>query len=335
MANVAIVGRGWGARVQKPAFEEAGLRVTGPAGRDGWKPLVASAGIDLISVVMPPSLHLEISSAALRAGKHVICEKPTAMNEAEAEQLLDLAREHPGRIALIDHELRFLPAWRAARERVAQLGGVRLIEVRYASPGRGDRGREWTWWSDAGEGGGIWGAVGSHFIDTIRFLGLEIEAAQALLHTVITERPLDGGKRAVTSDDFDAVNLRLSGGAVAALTLSAVASGQDEAAQITVHCERAALRLVGEELLEAEPMKPYRRVAGGDLQKRTGNSPGGAFGTGTLLLGQALKRALDEGDRSALAVAATFEDGLAQQRVLDAARRSHGNGGRWERVTSA
>ena len=333
MANVAIIGRGWGARVQQPAFEEAGLRVSGPAGRDGWQDLVAAPDVDLVSVLMPPSLHLEISSAALRAGKHVICEKPTAMNEREAEELLALARKHPDRIAIIDHELRFLPAWRAARDRVAELGGVRLIEVRYASPGRADRNREWNWWSDASHGGGIWGAVGSHFIDTIRFLGEEIVAVQALLHTVIDERPSQGKPRAVTSDDFAAVHLRLSGGGAAALTIIAVATGQDEPATITVHCERAALRLTGEELLEAEPMKPYRRIAGGDLQKRPGNSPGGAFGTGTLLLGHALKRALDDGDRAALDVAATFQDGLAQQRVLDAARRSHANGGCWERVS--
>jgi len=62
------------------------------------------------------------------------------------------------------------------------------------------------------------------------------------------------------------------------------------------------------------------RIAGGDLSQRPGNSPGGAFGTGTYLLGVALRRAIDDGDRSALAPAATFEDGLAQQRVLDAAR---------------
>src|SRR5688500_4298454 len=157
MANVAIIGRGWGARVQQPAFEEAGLRVAGPAGRDGWEDLVAAPGVDLVSVLMPPSLHLEISSAALRAGKHVICEKPTAMNENEAAERLARARAQSGQTAIIDHELRFLPAWQAARERVAQLGGVRLIEVRYASPGRADRDREWNWWSDASHGGGIWG----------------------------------------------------------------------------------------------------------------------------------------------------------------------------------
>jgi len=80
-------------------------------------------------------------------------------------------------------------------------------------------------------------------------------------------------------------------------------------------------------------MKAFARIAGGDLQQRAGNSPGGAFGTGTLLLARAVRAAIESGNREALAPAATFEDGLAQQRVLDAARRSSENGGRWETLS--
>ena len=327
MAKVGIVGTGWGARVQTPAFREAGLEVLEPAGRKDWRALLNRSDVDLISIVMPPSLHLEIASAALDAGKHVINEKPTALNTREAEILLERAQHHPDRIAIIDHELRFLPAWRAARERIREIGPVRYIEVRYASPSRGDRSRAWNWWSDAGSGGGVWGAVGSHFVDTIRYLGLEIEAVQAMLHTVIKERP--GG--VVTSDDFAAVHFRLSGDTVAALTFSAVASGPDEATVTTIHGEKGALRLREEELLFAKPKEAFQRIAGGDLQNRPGNSPGGAFGTGTLLLGHALRAALDEGNREALAPAATFADGLMQQRVLDAAREC-GRVGGWVRV---
>ena len=324
MAKIGIVGTGWGARVQKPAFREAGLEVLEPVGRSGWRALLDRADVDLISIVMPPSTHLEIASAALEAGKHVINEKPTALNADEASALIAVSRRHPDQIAIVDHELRFLPAWRAAREQMQDIGAVRYIEVRYASPSRGDRSRAWNWWSDAASGGGVWGAVGSHFVDTIRYLGLEIEAVQAMLHTVIKERP--GGT--VTADDFAAIHLRLSGGAVAALTFSAVASGPDEATVTTIHGETGALRLREEELMFARPREKFQRIAGGELQNRPGNSPGGAFGTGTLLLGQALRAALDDGNRDALAPAASFEDGLAQQRVLDAARES-GRAGGW------
>ena len=343
MTRVGIIGRGWGERSQSPNFRDAGLEIAGIAGHDQWRPLLDRS--DVVTIVTPPSTHVEIAIAALEAGKHVICEKPTAMNATEAEKLVAVARAHPKQIAIIDHELRFLPSLRAARDRISDLGRIRYAEVRYASPSRGDRSRAWNWWSDASQGGGAWGAVGSHFIDALRYLGLEIEAVQAMLATIIDER---SGKT-VTSDDFAAVHLRLSGGQrpsavrtaeggcppLATLTFSAVASGPDEPTALTIHGESGAFRLTGEELLFAKPKANFERIAGGAMSNRPGNSSGGAFGTGTYHLGLALKRALDDGDRDALSPAATFSDGLAQQRVLDAARRSDREGGRWVELLTA
>ncbi|MDP9361426.1 MAG: Gfo/Idh/MocA family oxidoreductase [Acidobacteriota bacterium] len=343
--RVGIIGTGWGARVQVPAFREAGLEVVAIAGQnpertrraatelhvepfDDWRALVES-NVDLVTIVTPPSEHLAMATAALDAGKHVLCEKPMALDVAEAEQLVAAARNHPDQLALIDHELRFLPSFRAARERIAELGGIRYAEVRYASPSRGDRSRAWNWWSDAKRGGGIWGAAGSHFVDALRFLNMEIEAAQATLQTIIGERPFENATRRVTSDDFAAVHLRLAGGAIAAMTFSAVASGPDEPTTLTIHGEDGALRLIGEELLTAMRGEPFTVATSGGRSDRRGNSAGGAFGSGTYLLGRALRAALDDGDRGALADAATFDDGLANQRVLDAARESSAHGGGW------
>ena len=348
MARVGIIGTGWGARVQVPAFREAGLEVVAIAGQsldrtrriagelhlegfDDWRALIES-NVDLVSIVTPPSEHLTMTGAALDAGKHVLCEKPSALTVAEAEQLVAAARKHPELLTLIDHELRFLPSFRAARERMGELGGIRYAEVRYASPGRGDRNRAWNWWSDAMQGGGIWGAVGSHFVDALRFLGMEIEAAQATLLTIIDERTFENAKRRVTSDDFAGVHLRLAGGAIAAMTFSAVASGPDEPTTLTIHGEDGALRLIGEELLTAMRGEPFTLAAGDELAPRRGNSAGGAFGSGTYLLGLALRSALDDSNRNALEGAATFEDGLAHQRVLDAARASSAREGCWVTV---
>jgi predicted dehydrogenase len=325
MARVGIIGRGWGERSQAPNFRDAGLEVVAIAGRDNWRSVVDRDDVDLVSIVMPPSRHVEMATAALERGKHVVCEKPTALNAGEAQKMVEAARKRPNQIAIVDHELRFLPSFIAARQRIADIGPIRYAEVRYASPGRGDRSRPWNWWSDANEGGGIWGAVGSHFVDSLRYLEMEIESVQAMLATIIKER---SGKP-VTSDDFASVHLRLSRGALASITLSAIASGPDELAALTIHGENGAFRLTGEELLFSKPREPFARIAGGELSQRPGNSPGGAFGTGTYNLGLALRRALDDGDRKALAPAASFEDGLMQQRVLDAARRSKGG---WEKI---
>lgn len=340
MANIGIVGTGWGARVQVPTFREAGLGVVaiagfrrnrtrevadelGVRGHDHWQEVIESPQVDLVSIVTPPSEHREMALAALEVGKHVLLEKPTALNALEAEHLVAAARRLPGRVALIDHELRFLPSWRKARAAMhEQIGAIRYAEVRYASPARGDRNRAWNWWSDASRGGGIWGAVGSHFVDALRYFGLEIEAAQALMRTTIDRRPFGEGTREVTSDDFATVQLHLTGGAVASLTFSAVSGGPDEASVLTIHGEEGAMRFVGEEVLLSRGRAPFTTFAGGPLEDRPGNSPGGAFGTGTLHLGRALRAALDEGRSDELAPAATFEDGLMQQRVLDGARKS-------------
>jgi predicted dehydrogenase len=139
--------------------------------------------------------------------------------------------------------------------------------------------------------------------------------------------------RRVTSDDFADVSLRLANGAIASMTFSAVASGPDEPTTLTIHGEEGAMRLAGEDLLTAMRGEPFTAATTGKPSDRRGNSAGGAFGTGTYLLGRALRTALDENDRTALANAATFEDGVMQQRVLDAARKSNANGGCWIGLT--
>src|SRR3954471_9590850 len=123
MARVGIIGTGWGARVQVPAFREAGLEVIAIAGHDpertrkiggqldvdpfdDWRKLIAS-NVDLVTIVTQPSEHLEMATSALDAGKHLLWEKPTALNASQAQKLVAPGRKHPDRIALNDHELRF------------------------------------------------------------------------------------------------------------------------------------------------------------------------------------------------------------------------------------
>ena len=333
--------------MQVPAFRSAGLDVAGIAGAhpektrrlaaelgvrafDGWRELI-EAPIDLVSLVVPPSEHVALACAAIAAGRHVLAEKPTALDTAGAERMAAAAAAHPDRLALIDHELRFLRSWGAARERVGELGPVRHVEVRYASPSRGDPSRPWNWWSDAAQGGGVWGAVGSHYVDAVRWFVGEIEEVQAELATFVRERPAENGRRPVTSDDFAAVHAKIRGGAVAVMTFSSVAAA-DDPTTLTITGADAAFRLTGAELWEARRKGEWRRALADDAPTAPGDSPGSFFGSATRRLGEALRRALDEGDPGALAAAATFADGLAQQRVLDAARRSHANGGRWEAV---
>jgi predicted dehydrogenase len=343
--KIGIIGTGWGARTQVPAFRSAGLEVTAIAGRDpeksrkaaaelsleafdGWRDLVAA--VDLVSIVTPPLHHREMTLAAIEAGKHVLCEKPTAMDAQETEEMLAAARAHPQQVTLIDHELRFLPSWRAARGRMRELGQIRFAEVRYSSPSRADASRPWNWWSDREQGGGSWGAVGSHYTDALRYFIGEIEAVQAVLNTFIRQRPLEGRLQDVTSDDFAAVHLRLQRGILAMMSFSSI-SAVDEPTVLTIHGEGGAFRFTGADWQIAKPGGAFElQSIPDDVPASTiGTSKGGAFGSGTVHLGRALRSAIVNGDREALAPAATFADGLAQQRVLDAARRSEERDGRW------
>ena len=120
MAKVGIIGTGWGARVQVPAFREAGLVIGGIAGAhrtktrrladelgtaafDDWRAVIADPSIDIVTITTPPAEHVEMAIAALDAGKHVICEKPTALNAREAERIAAAAKAHRDRLALVDH----------------------------------------------------------------------------------------------------------------------------------------------------------------------------------------------------------------------------------------
>lgn len=347
LIKVGIIGTGWGARVQAPAFRDAGFEVAAIAGSNlektrrvaselsipvataDWRQLVEMKEIDLVSVVSPPLLHREMALAVIANRKHLLCEKPTALNAAQAREMADAAGKSSS-IAIIDHELRFLPSWIDARKNIAELGSIRFVECRYASASRGDRSREWNWWSDAASGGGVWGAVGSHLIDATRYFAGEVIAVRASLRTYIDTRPENGVLREVTSDDHATAELKLASGASATIQLSVVAA-TDEPTSITFHGENGGYRFIGTKLLRGNKTGWIEQVDSGE--PTAGDSSGGAFGTGTFHLVRALRRAI-EGDLEALAPAATMLDGLRQQEVLDAGRLSSSEGGNWVELSA-
>ncbi len=355
--GVGVIGTGWGVKTQVPAFRAAGLRVTAvwartaekaaaaaaelavPCATADWEEVVGHPEVDLVSVTTPPHTHREMAAAALAAGRHVLCEKPTALDAAEAAEMLAAARRHPDRRALIDHELRFVPARRRLRRLVAEgwLGELHEVEAQLLNGGRLDPARPWTWWCDRDRGGGILGAAGSHLLDFVAWVtGRRVEAVRGTLGTFVRRRrDHDGVERPVTADQTASVELRLSGGAAGSLRLSTLVAGPplsrlrlSGSAGTLVH-ENGVLRgaRAGErELAELAVPEPRALPAGlrDDEWRR-----------GTLELGRRLAAALDGGDRDALADAATFADGLRVQRLLDAVRRSHAGGGGWVEVPAA
>jgi predicted dehydrogenase len=338
--RVAMIGSGWTVRVQIPVFRMVGMTVTALAGSNAaktaaiaadidvpfatgdWRELLERDDVDLISIVTPPDLHAEMAIAALAAGKHVLCEKPTALNSGEAEQMLAAAQAHPELLAIIDHELRFLPAIQHARQLIADgaIGQVQQVAGHLYNAARVDAQREWNWWSDESRGGGAFGAIGSHQIDLLRFvLSDEVQRIATALQVAVPERPTAAGMRAVTADDSYTVWLDFSRGARVSLNAS-LAVHLNEPDSLTFFGSQGTLRWTQGQLWHATAGKPLVNVTPAHhYQLPEGMS--GEFQHGTVYLGHAL-RAYAAGDREALSAAATFSDGVAIQRALDAGRRS-------------
>ncbi len=352
--RLGIIGVGWGARVQIPAFRATGWEVVAICGRTrekveriaaehgiphaftDYRMLVELPQVDLVSIVTPPAWHKEMSLAALSAGKHVLCEKPTALNAEEAREMWQAAMASD-RIAIIDHELRFLPTRQQMRRLIQEgyVGTLYHVTYTYRSGFRRDPARPWNWWSDADQGGGILGALGSHIVDALRWWFGEMTEVAGLLATFIPERidPATGEARPVTADDYAAFLACFGHDGFAEVSISAVAQGPSQ--RVVAYGSEGILILDEEGKLwglregEGGPMRDFTRV-----DKHPAHPsllPDSPFPMGTVHLAEALARAVRDGELHWLEPAATFEDGLHNQEVLDAVRRAHASR-RWEAV---
>jgi predicted dehydrogenase len=345
--KVGVIGTGFGSTVQIPAFRahprvEVVAVASGQPGKarrvadtfgirhafDDYGAMV-TADVDLVSITTPPHLHHPMTMAALAAGRHVLCEKPMALSVAEATEMRDGA-VRAGVVHAIDHELRFNPNRRKVRRLIADgfVGRPRHVLLTLANPGRRDPALAWGWWFDATRGGGVLGAVGSHQIDLLRYWLGEIEGVSGTVETFVPERPDPdgGGRRPVTADDYTSFALRFASGAVGIVLLSVVAA----------HATGPRIELWGAEgtLVLDEADRLWGARHGEPLAELTEPesltaSPGMNYvplwGLSFIRLVEHLVPAVLDG--APVAPTATFDDGLAVQRVMDAIRA--GAPGRW------
>ena len=91
--------------------------------------LLAHPGLDAVWLVTPTSLHADQTIAAIRAGKHVFCEKPLALDTSDCDRAIAVAAEHPGQVVMVGFMRRFDPAYAEAKRRidVGELGEVFAI----------------------------------------------------------------------------------------------------------------------------------------------------------------------------------------------------------------
>jgi predicted dehydrogenase len=298
---------------------------------DDWHELVAHPDVDLVSVVTPPSTHMEIALAALDHRKAVLCEKPMALNAAETARMVEKANS-TGVLALIDHELRFLNSRRVMRGMLQSgaIGSVRHVNYVFRSDYRGLADRAWDWWSDETMGGGALGAIGSHVVDSYRWmLTTEVTEVLGMLTTHIKQRPEkgNGGLRDVTADDEAKLLFKFSDGphtegATGAASISVVESGQYEN-RLEIYGTKGALMVeeTGELWRSPTGSRAWRPVQV-DQDHMAQGMHEGSWSRGFTAFSVAICEALHAG-RTTVKDAATFEDGHRVQLVLDAVRASN------------
>jgi len=357
--GVGLIGTGFARNTQAPAFSicEGAELIAVCSGRvesaqrvaaefnikyvcENYEQLLALEDVSLVVISAPPYLHHPITMAALEAGKHVICEKPMAMNAAEAREMVEAAESRPDQLSIIDHELRFNPTWRRLKELVDDgfLGDLHHIHITIASGFRHSALRPWNWWSQQSAGGGLLGALGSHSIDAVRWIFGEIESVCGAVETMVHERkdPVSGEMRPNETDDYCSFLMKLiphdrgrrAGAARGVVTLSAMyASGGKN--QVCAAGSKGTLVLDGEETLSGALgyNHSFEDLSLGDRALEISILPNNIWARSFYHLARETVQALRE-DRAEIAHAATFTDGLRCQEVLDAVRRSN-EGRRW------
>ena len=346
--GVGMIGSGFARRTQIPGFqalrEAKVVSIASRSGRnarataeefgiphhtDDWRELVRNPAVDLVCVTTPPRLHLEMTLAALENGKHVLCEKPMAMNTVEASRMRDAANAS-GLLALIDHQLRFVNGRQKAFEmiRSGAIGRIRHVRYMFRNAVRGDHNLPWTWWSDLDQGGGALGAIVSHIVDSIRWLlDTEVEDVFCNLHTHVRARPYNGQQREVTSDDEALLVMKLSGddlldNATGAVTVSMVEGGPYRN-RFDLFGTAGALRIEdGGELFTGDLKGSDWKSLEFELGNVAKGMEVGGWSRGFTVFAAKIVEAILNGNKI-FAHAPTFEDGVAIQAVLDAARESN------------
>lgn len=221
-----------------------------------WRSVVEREDIDIVDICAPGWMHAEIAIAALKAGKHVLVEKPLAntLEEAEAMTSAAAAARARGIHSMIGFNYRRVPALSLARELIAEgrVGAVRHVRAAYLQDWLSDATAPMSWrLRKETAGSGALGDIASHAIDQIQYLtGQTVLETTGVLKTFTTQRPGPHGMEDVTVDDAAWATLLLTGDLQASVEASRVATGQKNSLRIEVYGTKGALTFDLENLNE-------------------------------------------------------------------------------------
>lgn len=217
-----------------------------------WRQLVQRPDIDIVDICTPGDSHAEIAIAALKAGKHVLCEKPLANTVAEAEAMVAAATDAAasGVRAMVGFNYRRVPAAALARDMVAsgEIGDIRHVRSTYLQDWIVDPDFPLVWrLQKEHAGSGALGDIGAHIIDLAQFMvGDTVSGVSALTETFVKQRPLpqaSSGLAAVAGTDRGAVTVddaalflaRFGSGAIGTFEATRFATGRKNELRIEIN----------------------------------------------------------------------------------------------------
>lgn len=340
-----VVGTGFGCRIHVPALRAAGFDVVGLVGTNaertarraesvGVKQIftdldeaIRNTGAVAVTIATPPHTHAALTLTAIAHGCHVICEKPMAMNTAEAQTMLDAA-ERAGITHLIGNEFR----WQADRAIVARalteglIGEPRFLTLMsYLPLVAAPDAKMPRWWFDETAGGGWLGAQGSHLIDQIRMWLGEFESLSAAL-------PIVSDRKDAAEDSY-VLRFRMHNGAEGVLQQTAGAWGPSATmtrvagTHGTIWIENGVVHIADKngsrELSVPEDLMLPELPVSDDPRHRYSHLELGPY----IRLCEALKAGVDGRAHHSAVALPTFRDGVACMKVLDAIRASAASDG--------
>lgn len=276
--TAAVVGAGFIGPVHVEGLRRAGVRVAGivgstsqksldaaarlglPLGYASFEAMLADRSVDVVHLTSPNRFHFAQASACLRAGKHVLCEKPLAMNSTESAELVRIAAGE-GRVAGVAYNVRFYPLCHeaAARMRSGQCGALLHVHGSYVQDWLLNE-TDFNWRVLADEGGELRAVadIGTHWLDLVQFVtGRQVVAVCADLRTVHAERSRPAGgvetfagksggaestqRVAIDTEDCGSVLLRFDDGANGCLWVSQTTAGRKNCLRFEIAGSRRSL----------------------------------------------------------------------------------------------
>lgn len=219
-----------------------------------WQTMVERDDIDLVDIGTPGSTHAEIAVGAAKAGKHVFCEKPLAMNLVESRQMLEAVRA-AGVKNMVNFNYRRVPAVSLAKQMIEadEIGEIRHARFVYLQDWLVDPEFPMNWrMRKKSAGSGAHGDLGAHSIDLARFLVGDIDSVVGEQKTFITERPAEGtssglsatageGTEPVTVDDASMWLAKFASGALGTFEATRMAPGRKNYNRFEINGSKGSL----------------------------------------------------------------------------------------------